>query len=176
MEHCETVLDFRQHYLSHRDINDYLDSLQAKFPKLVRVKTIGYSFEKRTLKSIHISMSSSSSSSSSKVSELNSVKKSKSASNCIRTKCVKHSSATICPQKIDSNRRKTILIDGGMHGREWCTISTALYCASQLTEHFDANKDLLDVFDFVIVPIVNADGYEYSRHYVCLSIIILNWK
>ncbi|XP_031619954.1 carboxypeptidase B-like [Contarinia nasturtii] len=122
MEPCETVPDFRQDYLSHRDINDYLDSLQAKFPKLVRVKTIGYTFEKRALKSIHISVSS-------------------------------------------LQVRKIILIDGGMHGREWCTISTALYCASQLTENFDANKDLLDIFDFVIVPCINADGYEYSRRY-----------
>lgn len=56
-----------------------------------------------------------------------------------------------------------VLIDGGIHAREWCSISTALYCINQLTEHSRQNKILLKNFDFVVVPVVNADGYEYSR-------------
>lgn len=47
----------------------------------------------------------------------------------------------------------------------------ALYCAFQLTENFEENKDLLNTFEFVIVPLVNADGYEYSRRYVRLNVL-----
>lgn len=157
----ETVPDFRQQYLSHCDINKYLDSLQTKYPKLVRVKTIGYSFEKRTLKSILISDSLE------EASEPNSVIQTvKSPPNSYNLKCMGRFSASFREEQKSSKQKRVILIDGGMHAREWCTISTALHCASQLTDNFEANKDLLDAFDFVIVPIVNVDGYEYSRHHV----------
>lgn len=159
----KTVPDFRHQYLSHGDINAYLDTLQAKYPHLVKIKIIGYSFERRALKSIHISTP---------LSQVNEskhlMKKAKSTVNCVRSKSMKSFSAFVPRQKslLALNQKQIILIDGGMHAREWCTISTALYCASQLTDNFDANKDLLNAFDFVIVPIVNADGYEYSRRYV----------
>lgn len=162
---AEIVPDFRHQYLSHCDINAYLDRLQEKYPHLVKIKTIGYTFEKRALKSIHISTSNMA-----KVNDLEpkTMKNTKSTLNRIRSKSMKNFSVIISRQKKESalNRKQIVLIDGGMHAREWCTISTALYCANQLTDNFDANKDLLNAFDFVIVPIVNADGYEYSRHYV----------
>lgn len=60
-------------------------------------------------------------------------------------------------------KKSIVLIDGGLHAREWATISTALYCINQLVEHFDNNRKLLLQHDFVIVPIVNVDGYEYSH-------------
>lgn len=60
-------------------------------------------------------------------------------------------------------RKSIVLIDGGIHAREWATISTAMYCINQLVEHFDSNRKLLLQHDFVIVPIVNVDGYEYSH-------------
>lgn len=162
---AETVPDFRHHYLSHLDINAYLDRLQEKYPHLVTIRTIGYTFEKRALKSIHISTSSMATADER---QPKTMKKTTPALNCIRSKSMKKFSVIISKPKKEPtlNRKQIVLIDGGMHAREWCTISTALYCANQLTDNFDANKDLLNAFDFVIVPIVNADGYEYSRHYV----------
>ncbi|XP_055315342.1 carboxypeptidase B-like [Sitodiplosis mosellana] len=149
MKSSKTVPDFRYQYLSHCDINTYLDTLQAKYPHLVKIKTIGYSFERRALKSIHISTSMMT-----KVNELEPVnKKAKSTLNGINR------------SKSALKRKQVVLIDGGMHAREWCTISTALHCASQLTDNFDENKNLLEIFDFVIVPCVNIDGYEFSRCY-----------
>lgn len=167
MKSTETVPDFRQQYLSHSDINAYLDRLHAKYSHLVKINTIGYSFEKRPLKSISISAPVAKDSVSEPV-----MKKTKSTLCCINSKS--RISVIIQKQKNGSTlnlKKPIILIDGGMHAREWCTISTALYCASQLTDNFDANEDLLNTFDFVIVPIVNADGYEYSRRFVRSSTI-----
>lgn len=166
MKDINTVYDFRHQYLSHWDVNEYLDALQAKYPDLVQVKTIGYSFERRTLKSIHISNSMD------KRKELEQIvaRQSKSAPIRNTSKSVQRFSAIIsnARQKSDSTsiQKPIILIDGGMHAREWCTISSALNIAHQLTDSFGTNKDLVDAFDFVIVPIVNADGYEYSRTFV----------
>lgn len=162
MKEISKILDFRQEYLSHGDINDYIDSLQEKYPHLVHVETIGYSFEKRTLKSIHISTSAV------KLDEPQPMPlNAKSALVRTTSKPIRRFSANVSYAKQKTDLKPVILIDGGMHAREWCTISAALYCATQLTEHFDANKDLVNAFDFVIVPIVNADGYEYSRQFVC---------
>lgn len=167
----ENVPDFRKQYLSHWDINAYLDSLQAKYPHLVQVKIIGYTFEKRVLKSIHISFKAESDLNETK-SEIKKVKSSSSLNSTKSVRPISSFSSLIKPKNESTlNRTKhVILIDAGMHAREWCTISSALYCASQLTENFDAHKDLLNAFDFVIVPIVNADGYEYSRTFVRLTI------
>lgn len=59
--------------------------------------------------------------------------------------------------------KSIVLIDGGLHAREWAAISTALYCINQLVENFEFNRKLLLLYDFVIVPVVNVDGYEYSH-------------
>lgn len=162
MKIIDTLPDYQHHYLTHRDINKYLDSLATKYPHLAQVKIIGHSFEKRILKSIHISTSEVS------VGDFKpAMRRTKSALVANNSRSIKPLSAAhvSAKRKINSmqKRKPVVLIDGGMHAREWCTISTALHCASQLTDNFDTNKNLLDAFDFVIVPIINADGYEYSR-------------
>lgn len=163
MEIINSVPDYRHHYLSHCDINKYLDALEVEYPNLVQVKIIGRSFEKRILKSIHISANG----------KKDSKRKAKSAVICGTLKPSKTLSAVHSDVKQDNKlftkRKPIILIDGGIHAREWCTISAALHVASQLTENFDTNKHLLDAFDFVIVPIVNCDGYEYSYYHVCIK-------
>lgn len=147
--------DFRYQYLCHSDINDYLDILQLRYSKLVKVKNIGQSHEGRILKLIRISTTNDSTS------------KATTLMNFMRTKLNFSQNCNYRKQ-----HKPVILIDGGIHGREWCTISTALYCINQLTEHSNLNTDLLDAFDFVVVPIVNADGYEYSRTAVCIDFFL----
>lgn len=171
MKDINKIVDFRQEYLSHRDINKYIDTLQLNYPHLVHVHTIGYSFEKRTLKSIHISTSMVKQKQKQSQPLPPLIAKSTAFRNQFGTMHRISANAPYPERKnnLISNRKPVILIDGGMHAREWCTISAALNCATQLTENFAANKDLLDVFDFVIVPIVNADGYEYSRQFVCIQ-------
>lgn len=65
--------------------------------------------------------------------------------------------------------RNMIFIEGGTHAREWITISVALYCISQLTEKHFRNMDILSRASFFIIPLVNPDGYEFSRTLVILE-------
>lgn len=61
--------------------------------------------------------------------------------------------------------RKTIVITGGLHGREWISTSTVNYLAWSFITSFGKEPmitKLLDEFDFVFVPILNPDGVEYT--------------
>ncbi|XP_017027305.1 carboxypeptidase B1 [Drosophila kikkawai] len=59
--------------------------------------------------------------------------------------------------------KKVIFLDAGIHAREWIAHAGALYVIHQLVENFAANSDLLKDFDWVILPVVNPDGYEYTH-------------
>lgn len=61
--------------------------------------------------------------------------------------------------------RKTILVTGGLHAREWISISTVNYLAYMFATKFGRNDvvtDTLEHFDIVFVPVLNPDGYEYT--------------
>lgn len=64
------------------------------------------------------------------------------------------------------DKKPVVFIDGGCHAREWITIMVALFCAYQLTEKHRFFKGLLERMDFVILPVVNADGYEFTHTFV----------
>lgn len=55
-------------------------------------------------------------------------------------------------------------VDGGIHAREWITPAVVTYLLHRLLEdpHAD-DTDLLDNLDWYILPVVNPDGYEYTR-------------
>ncbi|XP_055914796.1 carboxypeptidase B [Eupeodes corollae] len=59
--------------------------------------------------------------------------------------------------------KNVIWVDGGIHAREWIAPAAALYVINQLVENFSANKDLLTKYDWVVMPVVNPDGYEYTH-------------
>ncbi|XP_055912461.1 carboxypeptidase B-like [Eupeodes corollae] len=59
--------------------------------------------------------------------------------------------------------KKIIFIDGGFHAREWISPAAVLYVIEQLTENYEENRELLENYNWVILPVVNADGYEYTR-------------
>ncbi|XP_002062147.3 carboxypeptidase B [Drosophila willistoni] len=64
----------------------------------------------------------------------------------------------------DGRRNKpVILIDGTVHAREWISPSMALYIIQQLLDNDAENMELLEDYDWVIMPVVNADGYEYTH-------------
>ncbi|XP_043475139.1 carboxypeptidase B-like [Leptopilina heterotoma] len=62
----------------------------------------------------------------------------------------------------DGNETKpAILIDAGIHAREWISITTALFVIQQLLK--DENKHLYKNIDWYIFPSMNPDGYEFSH-------------
>lgn len=64
----------------------------------------------------------------------------------------------------DARRNKNvILVDGGFHAREWISPAAATYLINQLVYNLEDNADLLLDFDWVILPVVNPDGYEYTQ-------------
>ncbi|CAG7837705.1 unnamed protein product [Allacma fusca] len=66
--------------------------------------------------------------------------------------------------KSGGGSKPAIWIDGGMHAREWISPATVTYIANKLvTNNKRQYDDLLEMFDWYIVPVVNADGYEFTH-------------
>jgi len=63
----------------------------------------------------------------------------------------------------EEGKKKSILITGLHHAREWATGEAALNIAEKLLESNDPELNkYLDDLDIYILPVVNPDGYEYS--------------
>ncbi|KAH8256231.1 hypothetical protein KR026_011318 [Drosophila bipectinata] len=110
-----------ERYYSHEEIINYIDDLAQRYPKRVYVKTVGWSYEKRVLKTITITNGD------------------------------------------GKAGKKLIFMDGGFHAREWISPAAVLYVIDQLVENFQENAYLLEDYDWVILPLVNADGYEHTQ-------------
>ncbi|KAJ0174172.1 hypothetical protein K1T71_010318 [Dendrolimus kikuchii] len=68
--------------------------------------------------------------------------------------------------KISSNPsagNPIIFIDAGIHAREWVAPAMALYLIHRLTNDPEARTKDLNGVDWYILPVVNPDGYEYTR-------------
>lgn len=59
--------------------------------------------------------------------------------------------------------KPAIFIDGGIHAREWISPATVTYILRELVENSNSYSSLLSKFDFFILPLMNPDGYEFSR-------------
>lgn len=54
-----------------------------------------------------------------------------------------------------------------IHAREWVTTPVTLYAIHRLVEDLRVeDRDLLENIDWIIYPMVNPDGYEFSHDYV----------
>ena len=66
-----------------------------------------------------------------------------------------------------SEPRHTVVITAGSHAREWISTSTAAYLLRSLVHNFDPEhhtliNKLLTHYDFVFIPVLNPDGYDYT--------------
>ncbi|XP_039758033.1 carboxypeptidase B-like [Pararge aegeria] len=68
----------------------------------------------------------------------------------------------ISTTRFENLRKPVIVIDAAAHAREWVTPPVALYIIQQLVER--SEKDLTDLIDWIIIPMANPDGYEYSMN------------
>ncbi|CAK7204177.1 Putative metallocarboxypeptidase ecm14 [Sporothrix eucalyptigena] len=77
----------------------------------------------------------------------------------------KRKSKPTSPGEEPEPKKKTILITGGLHAREWISSSSVSYIAWAIITgygHTNMITKLVDNFDIVLVPVVNPDGYEYT--------------
>lgn len=62
----------------------------------------------------------------------------------------------------------------GIHSREWVAPAMAMYLFNRLVSDPEAIQigGILDGVDWYILPVVNPDGYEYSRSGASVSISV----
>ncbi|KXN71813.1 ascaris suum carboxypeptidase [Conidiobolus coronatus NRRL 28638] len=58
-----------------------------------------------------------------------------------------------------TEQKPKLLIHGGQHAREWITVATTMFL---IEEFINSKSALLDVFQIILVPILNVDGYDYT--------------
>ncbi|KAE9556717.1 hypothetical protein FO519_000123 [Halicephalobus sp. NKZ332] len=66
-----------------------------------------------------------------------------------------------------SEKEKTkVFIDGGIHAREWISPASVLWYTNELLQdprYTHPQTGYLNKIDIYVLPVINADGYEYSR-------------
>ncbi|WKX91240.1 hypothetical protein Q1695_009793 [Nippostrongylus brasiliensis] len=73
--------------------------------------------------------------------------------------------------------KRVFWIDGGIHAREWAAVHTVVYIIDRLIADYDTDplvRRAVDQLNFYIFPVLNPDGYEYSRSGV--SPMIRLWR
>lgn len=61
--------------------------------------------------------------------------------------------------------RPIIFVDATIHAREWIAPMVALALIHQLVENSELNLDVLNNVDWVIIPVINVDGYVFSHEH-----------
>ncbi|XP_063367292.1 uncharacterized protein LOC134655756 [Cydia amplana] len=68
----------------------------------------------------------------------------------------------ISTTRFEDLRKPVIIIDAMVHAREWVTTPVALYIINQLVVNAVDSQVTQDI-DWVIIPLANPDGYEYTH-------------
>ncbi|CDW60666.1 Peptidase M14 domain containing protein [Trichuris trichiura] len=124
-------------YNSYSEISSLLMQVRAEFPNITRLVTIGHSYEGRRLLAVVVTP---------------------------------HLLVLLKPCynlfQI-GNADRGVWIDAGIHAREWISVSSAVYMIGQILTDYKEDKNgmrqLMDHLSWYILPILNPDGYEFTR-------------
>ncbi|CAH0591700.1 unnamed protein product [Chrysodeixis includens] len=67
----------------------------------------------------------------------------------------------ISTTNFEDESKPIIYIDGGMHGRERISPPPVTWAIHKLVENV-TEKDLLERFDWILLPVANPDGYQFT--------------
>jgi len=70
-----------------------------------------------------------------------------------------------------SPNKPVFFMNCGIHAREWVSPATCMYMIKQIVSKYgrDSNvTEMLNKMDFVIMPVLNVDGYAYTWQSVCI--------
>ncbi|KAJ3174804.1 hypothetical protein HDU87_006920 [Geranomyces variabilis] len=70
--------------------------------------------------------------------------------------------ATITGANTTGATKPQFFFQGLVHAREWISGSTVQWLSNQLVQGYAADPSLLDSTEFIFVPVVNPDGYDYT--------------
>ncbi|XP_072945618.1 carboxypeptidase B-like [Epargyreus clarus] len=69
----------------------------------------------------------------------------------------------ISSTNFEDSSKPIIFINSGMNAREWIGPPTVTYAIHKLVEEItEGEEDLLEKFDWILLPVVNPDGYKYT--------------
>jgi len=141
-------------YLDYSQINQYLEYIENRYSNFVKLYTLGITHEKREVRALEINWINADNAELSSPLRIQAAKQAE----------LNWSTGAKGPMVLPGDKNRNIVfIEAGTHAREWITVSTILNCIYQLTERYTRNIEVLRNLRFIIVPLVNPDGYEYSR-------------
>lgn len=127
-------------YYNLEDIYSWLDQLLKQYPDVLKNYNYGKSYEGRTLRAVKVSHKP------------------------VNTKVVSLYDDESYKRTLFIQGRPTIFIESTIHAREWVTAATTTYILNELLSSNDPEiREIADSYDFVIIPVVNVDGYAYTH-------------
>ncbi|ODQ83253.1 hypothetical protein BABINDRAFT_159688 [Babjeviella inositovora NRRL Y-12698] len=130
----------------------WFEMLRATYPDILKHERIGKTYEGREMSALHLS---------------------------VAHKDNHKDDGTRAPDtdfdhEDDPTERRTIVITGGLHAREWISTSTVCYSLFRLLRSYDHITDSVDghkhrklrkiltSLDFIFIPVFNPDGYYHT--------------
>ncbi|XP_053686629.1 carboxypeptidase B-like [Sabethes cyaneus] len=62
-----------------------------------------------------------------------------------------------------NDNKPLVIIDGGLRAREWVSPMVGMFIVHELVEHPEEYMEILAEVNFLVIPLVNPDGYVYSH-------------